>query len=194
MKITISLAVFISTILALFLKPVTFGAIGLDKSSVFSGLLALTGFVFTARTFITFKLQEEVYSSKRYRTHHKKLREDGAIEEELYEPLKILDTSMGRATFGCLLGVVLIVILSLFPDISISNKKINELSLFALFHSLEKDQILGQFPVLSYLCFVRFCNMFSAVYFAYLSYEIAYTVIKFNRNIAAIISFWEKED
>src|SRR5690606_10849700 len=65
-------------------------------SSVFSGLLTLTGFMFTARTFITFKLNEVVYGKPEYQQRVEAYQADGAYTLKLYEPLRELDSKVGR--------------------------------------------------------------------------------------------------
>src|SRR5471030_1570770 len=77
----------------------------LTLDCIFSGLLALAGFVFTARTFITFKLNEVIYDDPKYRVHVEKLQKDGAYKRTLYEPLRNIDQSLGDATYMSLWSV-----------------------------------------------------------------------------------------
>lgn len=70
-------------------------------NSVFTGLLTLAGFLFSARTFITFKLNESVYCKTHYQQIVEKFQEDGAYNSKLYDPLKALDTNLGKTCLRC---------------------------------------------------------------------------------------------
>jgi hypothetical protein len=96
-------------------KYSTFSTLRLSLDSIFSGLMALTGFVFTARTFITFKLNEVVYGSPEYRQYVEKLKSEGAYSQELYAPLKQIDNSLGIATYMCLWSTIMFIIVAFFP-------------------------------------------------------------------------------
>ncbi len=84
-------------------------------NSVFTGLLTLTGFMFTARTFITFKLNELVYGRPEYRQRVEKLQAEGAYTMKLYEPLRVLDTTVGRTCLFCFATLFFVLSFSFLP-------------------------------------------------------------------------------
>lgn len=65
--------------------------LALSKEGLLSGLLALAGFMFGARTFLVFKLQEVIYSNRNYVAFHKKVTEQLGFNQGLYEPLNNLE-------------------------------------------------------------------------------------------------------
>lgn len=65
-KCVIFLIVTGALLLFLCLPQFTIDNLKITSSSLFSGLLALNGFVFAARTFIVFKIYDTVYSDENY--------------------------------------------------------------------------------------------------------------------------------
>lgn len=89
-----------------FTNDTFFAAFRISLDSIFAGMLALAGFIFTARTFIVFKLNESFYGNSSYREMIKELKRDGAYDKELYGPLKNLDNMLHKSTFMCVAGVI----------------------------------------------------------------------------------------
>lgn len=88
---------------------------GIALSSIFTGLLTLTGFMFTARTFITFKLNDTVYSDTDYRAWVEKLQSENSDVGPLYQPLKTVDETVGSGCLRCLYALLTILSFSFFP-------------------------------------------------------------------------------
>ena len=179
----------------LFLPVNLLSCIRLSIDSIFSGLLALTGFVFTARTFITFKLHETIYGNPRYQSYVERLSKDGAYNRELYDPLKELDTNLGDTTGMCLIALALFGVVSVLPeykyvDIGGNIKVTNAVGiLFSkpnLIYVLQNPSSLSPFPIAAFIDA-------AVIYFSFVLWQIYITASSLNRNIRAIIAHWEKE-
>ncbi|ACH40240.1 MAG: hypothetical protein ACD_55C00169G0002 [uncultured bacterium] len=171
----------------------TFSNLRLSLDSIFSGLLALTGFVFTARTFITFKLNEVVYGSPEYRQYVEKLKKDGAYTKELYDPLKQIDTSLGTATYMCLWSTIMFVVVAFFPKTEAAlavSKTISVDYVLELFR-VGGFKLLSDANVLKPTVFKVFTDA-SMVYFGFCVYQLIITAKALHRNISDIISHWEE--
>lgn len=156
-------------------------------SSVFTGLLTLTGFLFTARTFITFKLHEVVYSHDEYRKRVKELQADGAYDKKLYDPLREIDSIVGR-TCICVFATMLVVL-----TFSVLPKEWSQLSSSAvdLFGEYTRTHAplpawLGRFLIYQVATVVVFSIIFAV------ALEVFATIMSVNKNIRAIINEWEE--
>lgn len=115
----ISIFYFLLTLLLAFLTSFSFFEdFKLSLDGLFTGFLALTGFIFTARTFVTFKLNEVIYENENYRAWVEKCRKEGANTKELYDPLKELDSKLSTATGMCLVCLILLALFACFPKLS----------------------------------------------------------------------------
>lgn len=183
------------SICALTTKFTTFSELRLTLDSIFSGLLALTGFVFTARTFITFKLNEVIYDSPKYRSYVEKLKEEGAYKQELYDPLKSIDSSLGVATYMCLWATILFIAVAFLPamkePLAISSKVKAE-NVLQLLTQIDLNQFMGRHDVqLSLICKV-FTDV-TMMYFGFCLYQMILTARALHKNISDIVSHWEAE-
>lgn len=156
----------------------------LALSSVFSGLLALTGFMFTARTFITFKLNEVVYGSINYRKYIEELKKDGAISDPLYAPLKQLDTTLGKTCllcFGTLFGLA---VFALLPKDWGAGLPLHERLLTPAAGTVAT-------PVTALFAFYQVFTwlVYSAVLISIIC--VFWCIVRVNQNIKSIISHWE---
>lgn len=167
----------------------------LSLDAIFSGLLALTGFVLTARTFITFKLNEVIYESPKYRNRVEKLKKEGAYKKELYDPLKNMDRRLGRATYMCLTSVSLFAILSFLPDTKeiILPNSVGYDILFCLFKNHDAAVLFLKSPSAYPPAIIKLFSSATLIYFLLSFYHIINAAIKLNQSIKEIISYWEDE-
>lgn len=183
------------TILSVFCHVRLLGQLRLSIDAVFSGLLALTGFIFTARTFITFKLNEAVYGTPTYRTYIESLRKDDPKREELYSPLKALDASLGNATGMCLLALALFAVVSFLPDYqSIAlDDSTRVRSLSAVLASRRHCALALHSPATLLPVLVATVSNAALLYFLFVLHQVYRTSWSLNGNIKAIIAHWETE-
>lgn len=158
----------------------------LSPSSVFAGLLALTGFLFTARTFITFKLNESVYCDKNYQKDWKEKKEKGAIKGELYTPLKAFDERIHRATLLCFVGLFVIFLFSLVQAFIGQNQK----TIAEVLMSGGIKQLFTSTGITVLLHELFGWIVVSLVLAALLKTFFAFQ--KINQNIQDIIKIWER--
>jgi len=161
-------------------------------SSIFSGLLALTGFLFGARTFIIFKLYEIVYSSEEYQDWHKESSIIATNSEPLFTPLKRLDDNLKRAISICKYSLILLGVYCFLPspeDYVTIATFLNK-SFFEMFNS---GNIAGFFGLEGSvkLTFIKVFSDLVLVYFFYNVLFVFLTIKSINQNIKAIIEFWE---
>ena len=160
----------------------------ISLNSVFTGLLTLTGFLFSARTFITFKLNDSVYSKENYRTLIKGLAKEGAYDGGLYAPLKILDGKLGATCRYCFIVLFLVISYSFLPKDWQSGPP-----LWDLFRSpaasipLAGASVTWRFAVHQLATVLVFSAIFAIII------EIFCAITAVNRNIQAIIANWESE-
>lgn len=170
-------------------------SIRLSLDSIFTGLLALTGFVFTARTFITFKLHEVVYGNPTYRNYVEKLREDGASDKELYDPLRELDSSLGNATGMCLVALALFALVAFLPDhknITLdASTKVSRV--YDIISSRSNLRLVAKNPSALIPVGVAVVSDMALIYFFFVLNQILRTTISLNKNIKAIIDHWEQD-
>lgn len=129
----------------------------------FTGLLALSGFLFSARTFITFKLNETIYTNEDHQKRVEQWQKDEAYKKGLYDPLHKLDCRLGVVSWLCLAGIAVIVIYAIVP-------------------------IPSDYPLLDR---VVYGIVFG--YFTFFTIEFILAVQSLNTNIRTIIHFWESE-
>jgi hypothetical protein len=152
-------------------------------SSIFTGLLTLTGFMFTARTFITFKLNELVYDKPTYRKSVEEQQATGAYSMSLYEPLKVLDSKVGRASLQCFVTLFFVLAFSMIPREWGQGHA-------PLIDSCKEFIHVGQWPwkFLTY----EFAAIFVFVMAFAIIVEVFSTILTVNLNIRSIIQEWEK--
>jgi len=171
----------------------TFSTLRLSLDSIFSGLLALTGFVFTARTFITFKLNEVVYGSPEYRDYVEALKREGAYKQDLYDPLKAIDNSLGTATYMCLWSTILFIIVAFFPKIegplTLPNKATAEY-IWEMAMKICFADFLIDMHLLTSTAYKIFTDA-TMVYFGFCVYQMIITAKSLHHNISDIITHWE---
>jgi hypothetical protein len=154
----------------------------LPIGSAFAGMLALNGFMFTARTFIVFKLNDTVYSNENYRKEVEEFKKQGAYGLELYEPLKNLDSVIGRASLMCFVTLICLTLFALIPR------------LFTDYGSLW--QVVNQSRLgVEHTCYFVFqlitWVIYSSVVIAILS--ACYALLRVNFNIKEILKKWESD-
>ena len=180
---------------AVFLNVSLLASLRLSLDSIFSGLLALTGFVFASRTFITFKLNDVVYGNPSYRNYIEQLRKDGVVDKELYAPLRKLDSSLGDTTGMCLIALGLFAIIAFLPDfreITLdSTTKVSRLC--ELVFSVRNIKLAFKNPAVFFPIAVVFLSDMALLYFFFVLNQILQTMISLNKNIKAIIDHWEQD-
>jgi len=158
-------------------------------NSVFTGLLTLTGFLFSARTFITFKLNEAVYSKASYRNLIEKFQEDGAYNVNLYEPLKVLDQKLGKACLRCFITLFFVLGFLFLPKDWHKGTPLWEQFLKWRESTISLNDV-WQWRHMSYLITQISTIAVFAVIFAIIV-EIYSAISAVNRNIQKIIKSWE---
>lgn len=161
----------------------------LSIDSIFAGMLALTGFLFTARTFVTFKLHESVYGDEKYRKNWKQMKEEGGFtdEKKLYDPLKKFDEKVGDATKLCFFNLLVILAFSFIPQwfgktgISIVDAWT---SVTPWYGGLKNHWMEIIYEL---LCGVVLSGIVLVIVHSF------YAFLSINRNIQRIIQLWEKE-
>jgi len=158
-------------------------------SSVFSALLTLTGFMFTARTFITFKLNEVVYGRPEYRERIEELQRDGAYRYRLYEPLRNLDATVGRTCLWCFATLFIVLSFSFLP------KEWSKLAP-SLCDSWQRwhhgnTSVSIAFPWRFVVYQAATVVVFSVVFLIIV--EVFAAIVSVNKNIRAIIHEWEQK-
>lgn len=191
-KSIIFLIVVTSIIVHLMSPNTTIDKFKISYNSLFSGLLALTGFVFAARTFIIFKLYETVYSSPIYWEKINKLAKEGAYRKELLAPLRALDKSLSITTTMSILSLFSLTFISLIePPKIISQKTIIEIIKIGFLNisiSSKKEIIFRViFPVLYKVFSDIVCSL---ILFTFV--QLAYNLRSINRNIKSIFDTWQK--
>lgn len=175
-------------------KFTTFSTLRLSLDSIFSGLLALTGFVFTARTFITFKLNEVIYDSPQYRKFIEKLQKDGAYKKQLYDPLKHIDSNLGKATYMCFWATIMAIIVAFLPkpeNLDFGNGVHIEYVWQLLSQNNLNTAVSGAHITLS-LIFKAFTDT-SMIYFAFCLGQMIIAAKSLHQNIGDIIEHWEED-
>ncbi|XOB63881.1 hypothetical protein ACMC5R_07220 [Deferribacteres bacterium DY0037] len=178
--VIIFVILFLATPMGLFVNT----KISID--TIFSGFLALVGFLFTARTFITFKLHEVIYGNPVYRQFVEKAKAEGAYKKELYDPLKTLDSDLAKITLFSLVAVIIFFIFSLFPTMP---KGFDDLYLYEMIRIKTFYQQEGCFKAIG----VQFVSTFAFSYFFVTFYAILKALKSINSNIQDIINHWEQE-
>ena len=74
---------------------------------VIGGIMALGSFLINTRSFIIFKLQENVYSQPQYQKRTRELKRDGG---GIYAPLLNLDKKLGDCIFDCALSLFVLTV------------------------------------------------------------------------------------
>lgn len=169
-------------------------SIRLSLDSIFSGLLALTGFVFTARTFITFKLQEVVYGNPGYQRYVEKLRQDGAYDRELYAPLKELDANLGNTTGMCLAALALFAMVSIIPECKpiVLDANTTVYKCLDFFNKNNIGLLAQNLKTLRFLPAVVVTDA-AVLYFFFVLWQVFRTTLSLNKNIHSIIEHWEED-
>ena len=138
----------------------------LTSDSFFSGILALTGFIFTARTFITFKLNEVIYENPKYRSLVEQLQVDQAYHKKLYDPLRNLDYKLNITTHMCLWSTALFLVASFFPKplpVTLANKVVLD-SVYLIFLNMFRGDIVITSGIITTVA-SKILRDFSIVYF-----------------------------
>lgn len=161
--------------------------------SMLSGLLALAGFMFAARTFITFKLQEVVYGNPKYQELVANLQEDGATRQALFAPLRTLDTNLGNTTSICFVSLLLFLVVACIPEakeitLDPSTKILAIREVFVHDHGV---WLLLTSPGALLVVLSKVMADTAFVYFAFCLYRIIMATVSLNKNIHSIIDHWE---
>ena len=159
-------------------------------NSVFTGLLTLAGFLFSARTFITFKLNESVYCKAHYQQMVEKFQEDGAYNSKLYDPLKALDANLGKTCLRCFITLFVVLCFLVFLPKSWQAKP-PLWETYGVWHS-SKTLAFGDAFTWRNLIYEGATVFVFAVVFAIIV-EIYSAVSAVNRNIQSIIAAWEND-
>jgi hypothetical protein len=164
----------------------------ISYNSLFSGMLALIGFVFAARTFITFKLYETVYSTQRYQKRIFGLKSDGTYNEKLMHPLSTLDTSLSFTTTISVVAMLLLTVISFIePPKTSSIKNISEIFTYVSvnYKSITFELIKSKsFPVAYKLFSDIVCSTFIVVFI-----QLVYNLRSLNKNVGSIIDIWQEQ-
>lgn len=172
-----------------------FSDMRISLDCIFSGLLALTGFVFTARTFITFKLNEVIYSNEKYQIYVEKLKKEDARRAELYSPLRYIDASLGTATYMCIWATAMFLVVAICPKTG--EIKLGPSYTLTNVYGLLFDPALWPLAkhnstVLS--SFIRKAVVdLSMTYFVFCIYQMVSTTRAIHENIQDIVRQWEAD-
>jgi len=183
-KFIVLIILILSLLLCLFFPDKAIGDFKITSSSLFSGLLALNGFMFTSRTFIVFKLYETVYSKEKYRDRIDKLRKNGAYNKELLAPLRSLDSSLSLTAILSLLSLVLLVLISFIgskPDI------FDRVNVFNIVLLVPVDKIF--FPIFYKILSDIVCSVMIVTFV-----ELFYSIRSLNMNFKRIFDVWRDEE
>ena len=167
----------------------------LSFDSIFSGVLALTGFIFTARSFITIKLNDVIYSSDKYRNYIADLKKEGAYKQNLYDPLKTIDTSLANATYMCLYATVLLVVVAFVPKldkIAMGNKVVFDYVYQIFLSKIDPAVLIRSKAVVTSVIF-KIITDTALVYFGFCIYQMIIAATSLHQNISSIIAHWEVE-
>jgi len=167
----------------------------LSFDSIFSGVLALTGFIFTARSFITIKLNDVIYSSDKYRNYIADLKKEGAYKQNLYDPLKTIDTSLANATYMCLCATVLLVVVAFVPKldkIDMGNKVVFDYAYQIFLSKIDLAVLVRSKAVVTSVIF-KIITDAALVYFGFCLYQMIIAATSLHQNINSIIAHWETE-
>jgi hypothetical protein len=167
----------------------------LSFDSIFSGVLALTGFIFTARSFITIKLNDVIYSSDKYRNYIADLKKEGAYKQNLYDPLKTIDTSLANATYMCLCATVLLVAVAFVPKldkIDMGNKVVFDYAYQIFLSKIDPAVLIRSKAVVTSVIF-KIITDTALVYFGFCLYQMIIAATSLHQNINSIIAHWEIE-
>jgi hypothetical protein len=161
-------------------------------NSLFTGMLALIGFIFASRSFITFKLYETVYSTERYQKKIYSLKNDGAYKNKLMHPLTVLDQSLSFTTSLSIFAMLALTLMSFVkpPDID-DIKSIQEVLLVLANHynEISISTIKSNFYPVFYKIFSDLvCSIFVIVFL-----QLIYNLRSLNRNIGSIIDVWQEQ-
>jgi hypothetical protein len=166
----------------------------ISLDAIFSGLLALTGFVFTARTFITFKLNEVIYGSSQYRDYVEKLQKEGAYKQLLYDPLRNIDNKLGTATYMCLCSIIMFVIVAFLPKAASIKLGSNQVAEYIYQLFLYTD-ITSIFTAVNYILplIYKLITDIALVYFGFCIYQMVIAAKALHQNISDIVRHWEED-
>ena len=185
------LVILLALLLNLFASKAIIDNFKISYNSLFSGMLALIGFVFAARTFITFKLYETVYSTERYQKKIFGLKNEGAYKEKLLHPLNNLDGSLSLTTTLSVIAMLLLTVISFIdPPATSEIKNISDvISFFILNYKSISMSIFKQniFPVGYKLFSDIVCSTFIIVFI-----QLVYNLRSLNKNIGSIIDIWQE--
>jgi hypothetical protein len=156
----------------------------LSVDSIFAGTLALAGFLFTARTFVTFKLIDDVYKNPFYIKNWEELKQHKLVDGELYKPLKGFDEKIQHAIKSCFFALLVIFLFSMLPKhFCGESKPVSQL--------FKEDNIRGvlefHYDSLAYDAISLF--VISSVVFVLVTTFFA--ILKIDENIKAIIKISE---
>lgn len=164
----------------------------ISYNSLFTGMLALIGFIFAARTFITFKLYETVYSSEKYQKRIFDLKKEGAYKEKIMRPLKILDAALSFTTTLSVAAIFLLTIISFVDPPKTSNiKNISEVLsyIYSNYNIISINTIKTNIFHVGYkLLSDIVCSTFIIVFI-----QLAYNLRSLNKNIGSIIDLWQQQ-
>lgn len=162
---------------------------------IFTGLLALTGFIFTARTFITFKLNEVIYGNKKYQNYVEELQEEGAYKKALYDPLRKLDTDLGLVTHMCLFCLLLTLVLSFFPKTTSLSfpSDFNPKYIQEIIFNPENIKKIYENGLIVTVVIQKILSSVVGAYLILTLIKILHSVGSLNRNIKSIIDHWEED-
>jgi len=152
----------------------------LPPSSAFAGMLALNGFLFTARTFITFKLNETVYSKDSYRDDVRRYQESGDYKKKLYDPLRELDHTVGCASFWCFGVLIVLTVFMLLPRNLWEAGRLHDF----WSQSFQRPCLFIIFQIITWLTYSAVLASLVCVLNA---------ILRVNHNIKEIIAFWEED-
>ncbi len=93
-----------------------FDSYRVSAGSLLAAFLTLTGFIFTARTFIVFKLNEVVYGNPNYQSMVAGRAKEGGYNKKLYDPLKKLDSKLSSTLHFCLITILFVIVIGFFPN------------------------------------------------------------------------------
>ncbi len=167
----------------------------LSLDGLVTGLLALTGFIFTARTFVTFKLNEVIYSNPVYRRRVEGFQRDGAYNKKLYTPLKELDKSLGNATLMCLLSLAFLAILACIPK-QASNMIpaiFKDRYLVEWMFTMQGWEDLFATGIAFKILFLKIYSSLSLSFLFITVIKLIFVLSSINKNIQDIIHEWENE-
>lgn len=164
----------------------------ISYNSLFTGMLALIGFIFAARTFITFKLYETVYSTEKYQDRILQYKKGGAYKQKLMQPLQTLDTALSFTTWMSVIAMFLLTLISFIKPPAVADISTIPNFFTLITQNFKTVTVKSLWTVLFPTGYKFFsdvvCSTFIVVFL-----QLIYNLRSLNRNISQIIGVWQEK-